>query len=252
MPPKRLGLSKLTMLGYRMMEKEALKYIPKLDGRIVINESIIQHYAPGKDYILVDGGISSSITERLFPIEKTQDGPIHLVGAGMLWDQNGTKLILSALEKHPELELVVHFAGQGVDVPLICKEAEKDARIRYEGMLNVDDLFALYENSDILLNLRLEEELDFHFPSKLLECMATGKHVISTPIAHAERDYGEYISVLHDVTPDGLASKIQELSELGRDWLVERGKAAREYMLANRQWRERTEEILKYLNIYES
>lgn len=251
-PPQRLGLSKFTMMGYRIMEREARKYIPLLDGRVVINENIIQHYAPGKDYILVDGGISEQITKKLFPLRKNIEGPLQLVCAGMLWDQNGTKLILSALENSPELDIVVHFAGMGVDVPLIENAAKTDTRIIYEGMLTVDELFVLYEKSDILLNLRLEEEVDFHFPSKLLECMATGKHVLSTPIAHAERDYGEFISILHDMTPYGLATKIKELGAIGREDLMKRGEAARTYMLSHRQWSERTREILKYLKRNES
>lgn len=251
-PPKRLGLSKLTMLGYRMMEKEAKKYIPLLDGRIVINEAIINHYALGRDYILVDGGISDGIINKLFPLTESASDHLHLVCAGMLWDQNGTKLILSALKQHPELNVTVHFAGSGIDVPLIEEASAIDKRVRYEGMLSVDELFKLYGQSDILLNLRIEEEVDFHFPSKLLECMATGKHVISTPIAHAERDYGEYITILHDITPDGFAHLIQMLSKEGKAELLRRGKSARAFMLANRTWNERTKEILNYLNRHES
>ena len=251
-PPTRLGLSKLTMLGYKMMEKEAEKYIPLLDGRVVINEAIINHYAPGKDYILVDGGISDGIVNRLFPLKETESDHLHLVCAGMLWDQNGTKLILSALKGHPELDVTIHFAGKGIDVPLIEAAAAEDNRVKYEGMLTVDELFKLYERSDVLLNLRIEEDVDFHFPSKLLECMATGKHVISTPIAHAERDYGGYISIFHDITPDGLADLIRQLSDEGKSRLLESGKAARAFMLAHRTWAERTKEIMNYLNRDES
>jgi len=247
-PPKRLGLSKLTMLGYKMMEKEAEKYIPLLDGRIVINEAIIEHYAPGKDFILVDGGISDSIVKRMFPLAETSTDHLHLVCAGMLWDQNGTKLILSALKGHPELDVTVHFAGKGIDVPLIKEAATTDKRIKYEGMLTIDELFTLYEQSDVLLNLRIEEEVDFHFPSKLLECMTTGKHVISTPIAHAERDYGDYITILHDITPDGLAKVIEDVSVIGKEELLNRGKVARKFMLEHRRWNERTKEILEYMN----
>ena len=67
MPPRRLGLSWSTMFGYRMAERIAKKYIPLLDGRIVINERIVEHYSPGKDYILVDGGVNRNILNHLFP-----------------------------------------------------------------------------------------------------------------------------------------------------------------------------------------
>ena len=71
-PPKRLGLGRLTMLGYKIGEKKAKKFLPKVDGRIVINENIITHYAPGKDSILIDGGINDVVIANLLPIKISQ------------------------------------------------------------------------------------------------------------------------------------------------------------------------------------
>ena len=247
-PPKRLKLSRLTMLGYKRMESLAHKYIPLLDGRIVINENIIDHYAPGKDFILIDGGISNSIVKKLFPIKETESGHLQLFCAGMLWDQNGTKLILSTMKKYPDLNAVVHFAGNGIDVPLIIEASKSDSRIKYEGMLNVDNLFKLYEKSDVLLNLRIEEAIDYHFPSKLLEYMATGKLVLSTPIAHAQRDYKDLIIFLEEITPDGLYKKILEINSLGKEEFIKRGEITRRFMLEQRQWNSRTKEIINYIH----
>lgn len=247
-PPQRLGLSKLTMMGYKAMEKSAKKYIPKLDGRIVINESIVDYYALGKDFILVDGGVNEQVLNKLFKLNETSTDYYTLALAGMLWDQNGTKLILETLEKYPDLKVKVLFAGKGIDVDLIKEQAAKDERIMYMGMLSLQEVFKLYEQADILLNLRLAEEVDFHFPSKLLEYMVTGKHVLSTPVAHAERDYGKYVSILKDMTPDGLYMKLNEIMSLGKNELYLRGTEARNFMLENRTWEKRTKEILVYIN----
>lgn len=247
-PPKRLGLSWMTMLGYRLMEKRAKKYIPLLDGRIVINENIVTHYAPGKDYILIDGGLSNQIVEHLFPLEESHTQQYALLCAGMLWDQNGTKLVLDTLDKYPSLDVIVYFAGNGNDVSLIKQRAQADFRIQYCGLLDMKQLFNLYEKADILLNLRIEEDVDFHFPSKLIEYMATGKHVLSTSIAHAERDYGEYITFLDEISVDALAQKIQELINSGKHELYAKGKKAREFMLTKRMWKYRVREILQYIH----
>lgn len=247
-PPKRLGMSRLTMLGYRMAEKVAEKYIPLLDGRIIINELISEHYAPGKDYILVDGGINRQVINHLFPLEEKNDDVYTFVLAGMLWDQNGTKLVLDAMRQYSNPNVRVVFAGKGNDVHLIKIAAENDTRISYVGMLNMDDLFKLYEQADVLLNLRLEEEVDFHFPGKLLEYLATGRYVISTPVAHAERDYGEYMAVLHDKTPVGLIRLMEDVIHLGKHQLNEKGERARQFMLENRTWDYQTKRILEYIN----
>lgn len=247
-PPKRLGLGWFRMKGYEIMEKVAKNYIPKLDGRIVINENIVEHYAPNKDYILVDGGINDQVKENLFPLIPSTSENFIFVLAGMLWDQNGTKLVLDTFEQHPELNAEVYFAGKGNDVELIEQKALNDSRIHYVGMLNIEQLFKLYEKADVLLNLRIEEEVDFHFPSKLLEYLVTGKHVLSTPIAHAGRDYGDYMTILSDITPNGLASSINSIIEMGKTELFSKGQKARTFMLEQRNWKKRTDEIVEYMN----
>lgn len=246
-PPKRLGLSWLTMIGYRLAEKTAKKYIPLLDGRIIINELIEKHYAPGRSYILVDGGVNQQVINHLFPLKEKQGDVFTFVLAGMLWDQNGTKLVLDAMSRYSYPNVRVIFAGKGNDVPLIEEAAKQDSRISYVGMLNMDELFKLYESADVLLNLRMEEEVDFHFPGKLLEYLATGRYVISTPVAHAERDYGAYMAVLHDRTPEGLSRMMEEVLLMGKDLLYETGMKARTFMLANRTWDVQTQRMLKYM-----
>lgn len=247
-PPKRLGLSHLTMFGYKRAEKVAEKYIPLLDGRIIINERIASHYAPEKDYILVDGGVNKQVINHLFPLEEKTGGNYTFVLAGLLWDQNGTKLVLDAMAKYSRSNVRIIFAGKGNDVTLIEDAAKKDSRIKYVGMLNMDALFELYDEADVLLNLRLEEELDFHFPGKLLEYLATGRYVISTPVAHAERDYGKYMSILHNKTPDGLITVMERVQEMGKKALYSMGLRAREFMLNNRTWDVQTKRILDYMN----
>lgn len=246
-PPKHLKLGMLKTLGYRYYERLAHKYIPLVDGRIVINEKIIDEYAPGKDYILIDGGVNNDLIRRLFPLQPSTSTSITYVLAGMLWEQNGTRLILEALKLCPELDVKIIFAGKGNDVKVINVASSVDKRISYVGMLNPDQLFEVYQAADVLLNLRIEEDNDMHFPSKLLEYMSLGKCVLSTPIAHAERDYGEYLDFLHDLTPEGLADKMREISLRSKLDLLDKGLRMREFILSKRTWDIRTQEILDYI-----
>ncbi|MFA6779566.1 MAG: glycosyltransferase [Paludibacteraceae bacterium] len=247
-PPKHQKISRLRMWGFESSEKSAHKYIPNLDGRIIINEKIIDVYAPGKDYILIDGGINNEVIKRLFPLKISENKTITCVLAGLLWAQNGTKLVMQTLRKYPKLDVKVIFAGNGIDVPQLEEMAKSDSRIQYVSRLTMDELFKYYEQADVLLNLRIEEEVDMHFPSKLLECLTMGKLVISTPVAHADRDYGQYMEVLHNITPDGFATKLQEIYDRPKQELLEKGMKAREFMLQNRTWKIRTKEFMEYVN----
>ena len=209
----------------------------------------MDHYAPGKDYILIDGGITEQLVGKLFPLKETSSAEYTFVLAGMLWDQNGTRLILDALEQRPDLNVRVKICGKGIDVPLIQEAAKSDARIEYLGMLTQEELFKVYENADVLLNLRIEEKEDFHFPGKFLECLAMGKLVLTTPIAHVERDYGNFVKILHNITGEGLACVMEEITRTPKSELLEKGKAARAFMLENRTWSQRTKDIVKYMEL---
>lgn len=248
-PPKRLGLSKMTMLAYKLSELAAKKYIPRMDGRIVINESIVRHYSPDKDFLLIDGGINDSVLNTLFPLRMSCSDIYTFVCAGMLWDQNGTKLILEAMKVNKNPKIKVLFAGRGIDVPIIEEASRHDSRIEYLGMLTMEKLFKVYEQADVLMNLRIEEEMDFHFPSKLLEILASGKCVISTPIAHAKRDYGKYIEILEPISAEALSNLINRITLVSKSDLCERGKEQRQFMIQHRNWNVRTAEILKYMNL---
>ena len=247
-PPATLNLSVIKMFGYKQYEKLAHKFIPKLDGRIVINENIVKEYAPSCDYILIDGGVNDIFIKTLFPLRISDNNTVTYVLAGMLWEQNGTRILLEAIKLKPYLNLKVIFAGQGNDVPLIIETSKNDPRVEYVGMLSIDELMKYYEQADILLNLRVEEDNDMHFPSKLLEYMSVGKWVISTPVAHAPRDYGNYLDILYDYTPEGLAQKMEELSCLSKKQMYDFGMQARNYILRYRTWDTRTKEIIQYIN----
>lgn len=72
--------------------------------------------------------------------------------------------------------------------------------------------------------------------------------MISTPIAHAERDYGDFITFVRDVTPDGLAKVINKVCSKSKEELVTMGISAREFMLNERNWKAQTNRIINYLS----
>jgi len=86
-----------------------------------------------------------------------------------------------------------------------------------------------------------------HFPSKLIEYMGVGKWILSTPIAHSERDYSEYLDFLYDLNPNALSLKLDQISRIPKKELFEKGVKARKFILENRTWKMRTKEIVNYI-----
>ena len=53
---------------------------------------------------------------------------------------------------------------------------------------------------------------------------------------------------MDQINPRELSSYIDEIADLSNYEMYERGLQARNYMLNNRTWDKRSEEILKYIN----
>jgi glycosyltransferase involved in cell wall biosynthesis len=251
MPPKVLHLDIFRKFIYRWVEIFAKLIIPRLDGRIVITEAIARDYAPKNHFLLLDGGIGTSIIDRLFPLVLKPDRMETIfLCAGSLWAGNGINLIIDAMKLNKNQNIKIWFAGKGPDVSLIEDATINDGRIVYLGLLDLDQLFQAYQLSDALLNIRVipEGEGDYLFPSKLIEYISTGRIVISTNAVHIKRDYGQLCFILNEVKPQALSQIINTVSELSSKYIYEKGITNRQFILNNYTWDKRSIQIINYMN----
>jgi glycosyltransferase involved in cell wall biosynthesis len=248
--PEGLKYGVIKTLVYRILTKSADSCIPKLDGRIVITDSIAKHYAPNGHSLRVDGGVTELVVRRLFPLVPAQSGEaLTLLFAGGLDEWNHIPLILDMMRLDPDPKLKLWLAGNGALVNDVNEAAKNDKRIAYLGVLNHDQLFEYYQKADVLLNLRNTKDpaMQYAFPSKLLEILAVGKPVITTSIAHTNVEYGPYCFVLLDETPRGLMEMVRKIGDVSLEERVTIGKRAREFMLQEHTWKKQGMRIKEYL-----
>jgi glycosyltransferase involved in cell wall biosynthesis len=124
-----------------------------------------------------------------------------------------------------------------------------DKRVVYKGILDHAALFKLYEDADLLLNVRVTRSMntDYLFPSKMLEYLVVGKPVLSTAVAHVEKDYGDFCYIVEEETAAALAEKIVSVKRIPASERYELGCRARAFMLKNRTWDAQGKRILDYL-----
>jgi hypothetical protein len=249
MPPKQLKLNSLKLLIYKTVEFFAKYFIPKIDGRIVINENIAKDYAPNKHYILVDGGIGDDVLNRLFDIKvRSQRDVTKFLIAGSISPINGTRLIGETMKINNNSKIKIIFAGNGRDEDYVEYLASTDKRVEYRGILNLDELFKLYEEVDVLMNLRTTDEEDkYLFPSKIIEYLTIGKYVITTNVSHIKKEYGFLCNVLEKPDPIILSSAIDKIQNLKYSELVGNGIKSREFMIDTHTWEKQAIKIHNYI-----
>ena len=250
MPPGSLG--KLRDWIYQVSEailKIALKHI---DGAAVIVENIINRYCRGIPWLLVDGGVSPDIQSRLFDLNRDgpDDGITRFVFAGSLARHNGLYWLLDALRKNtnPNLQLTIAGAAEGDVAEAIATHVKNDSRVRYVGMLDLDQLFSLYRQCDCVMNLRMTKGLDTStwFPSKFLEAMVVGRSVLSTNVSHLKEVYGKYCYVLEDENADALSDMLDCICLAGRKARDLMGAGARNMMLKEHTWEIQMKRLVQF------
>lgn len=153
------------------------------------------------------------------PLE-TGDEPIiehSVVYTGVLSE---SRVNLSALipaikivrQKYPDA--TIYLAGAGHN-PYMEAEENK-TYIKYVGSLPADKAKKLQQKAHILVNLRQNAPIfRYSFPSKLTSYLSTGRPIINTRLDCIPEEYGEFVHLLDNLTPENIAKEIMDIFESG-------------------------------------
>ncbi|MBX3119935.1 MAG: glycosyltransferase [Fimbriimonadaceae bacterium] len=226
------------------------RIIPKVDGLLVANQAIIEDFAQGRDALLIEGGVPSAFVQRFASRHKQDEDHFNIVFAGQLSELNGIPLIIEAMKRLQGDRYRLSIAGGGEYADAVKKAAEADPRITYHGLIPHHEVLALYAKADLLLSLRRThyQTHRYVFPSKVVECLATGCPLLTTDTGHAREEFGSFVILLEDETPEAVADKIEEIATWSPDKRAKLGKAAQAYVKANRSWESNVKRLKDYLD----
>lgn len=173
----------------------------------------------------------------------------HLVYAGQLSVLNGVTLLLEALKHISNPKLKVTILGGGEFASQVEEAAQHDSRIQFLGLRPHDEVLKIYEQADLLVNLRRTDYQThrYVFPSKVVECLATGRPLLSTCTGHVESEFQDLVFPLRHEEPEALARAIEELTEMPREQREAVGVRARNYVLENKTWEGHARRFQDYL-----
>ncbi len=226
--------------------------VGKADGLLVCNPAIVEDFAPGHSSLLVEGGVLARFIDRFSPQGKPHVGPFRIAMAAFLIAPNGVDLLLDAMSLLDDPDLRVTIVGRGDRAEAVAEAARKDPRIVYPGPVSHDEVLKLYEDSDLLLSLRgVSMRTDrYLFPSKIFECLATGRPLLAAPMGHMVSEFGDYVYLLEEWTPEALASKIRSIKATPAAERAELGRRAQTFIRENRTWEVNARRIVSYLRTF--
>jgi glycosyltransferase involved in cell wall biosynthesis len=228
------------------------KLLPHFDGLVVVNKCIVEHFAPSTPFVRIEGGVNEAFFQHALSCHRRSNErrtQFIIVSAGTLYDINGISEILEAFSLLPSTDYRLRIAGSGPLSEKVKQAAKADPRIEYCGYLSLEEIIELYTSADVLINMRPTKRIktDYFFPSKILEYLASGTPVITTCTGHIEEDYSDFVFLLKDESPQGLAQLMQVVAAMELNLRIQKGKAAQTYIRTHNTWEMQGCRVFKFI-----
>lgn len=216
---------------------------------IVLTQAMNDYINPtGKPYVVLEGQADVSMEEKK-PSPGIKVKPRTLLYAGGISKIYGSEILVQGfrMANIPDTRLEIY--GYGDYMEELTTIAQEDPRVCYGGLLMNDQVVEKEQQATLLVNPRPTDAafVKYSFPSKTMEYMASGTPVLTTVLPGMPREYHPYVYLLEEETPQGVAKKLTEVLSQTDEALFEKGMAAREFILREKNNVAQAEKILEML-----
>lgn len=167
--------------------------------------------------------------------------------AGSFESYNGVLELIDAVRSVPDPTLRLEVLGSGSLLARVERAAAPDPRIVVRGRVAHTEAEETLSAADLLVCLRdLSDPVSsFSFPSKLVECLASGVPVIASPVVDTD-EFRAVVEVVDSLDPASIATAIQRCLQ-HPEQAQARAVAARRYVLAHHDWRQIGLDVVTFL-----
>ncbi len=208
----------------------------KYDGYLFLTEAM-SHVVnkKGKPYVVVEGIADAQMQDIENRLENKYSKKTILY-AGGLHREYGIHLLVEAFKRIVGQDVELHIYGKGNYVPELEQAALADPRIKYFGTRSNQEIVIEQLKAHILVNPRptKEEFVKYSFPSKIMECMASGTPLLTTRLPGIPSDYYPHIYTIDDETVEGIYKAMKKLLEMPIESLYQKGLGAKEFIISKK------------------
>lgn len=211
-----------------------------------MNEVVNKQKRP---YIVVEG-LSDIKTEETSITTESKNEKFTVLYAGGIKKEYGAELMVKGFHQIHNDDIELHIYGYGPYVKEIEEINKVDPRIKYLGTKTNQEIVALQKKAHLLINPRPtdQEFVKYSFPSKIMECMASGTPLLTTVIPGMPKEYYPYVYLIKDENLNGFSTALEDVISKTEEELTQKGHAAQEFILENKNNIVQAKRILALLN----
>ena len=237
---------------YKIFKKvtndQLYKCFSQIDGFVLVSKFMTESLPIGdKPWTVVEGIYNDQVNTG--PAPKIVSDKKIILYTGTLARRYGILRLLEAFGLIDDKNYLLVICGDGDTKEDINLAAEKDTRIIYKGSIDRAEVLKLQQQASLLINPRTAEGefTKFSFPSKTMEYLASGVPTLLYKLPGIPDEYYNNCYNLEDVSVSALANKITEILSLDPAVLAEKGRLAREFILANKNPEKQCEKVYKII-----
>ena len=226
-----------------------MKYIPHFTHYVLLTKQMNSIVNPkNKPYIIMEGLVDSRLE---IPERNKKESKRIAIYAGGLREEYGLKLLVEGFLKAAVDNSELWIYGSGAYSEELHNYSQQFDSIKFFGVHPNEEIVETEMSATLLINPRptKEELTQYSFPSKNMEYMVSGTPVLTTILPGMPEEYYEYVYLFDQgETIDGYASVIKRVLSLPEKELKQKGKAARQWVLDNKNNNKQSERILSFIN----
>lgn len=175
-----------------------------------------------KPYFILEGMVYAENIENIV-IDNHVDKNIVLY-AGALFEQFGIKKLVDAC-CNIDIDCELYLYGEGDCVDYIKKISRNNPKIKYKGVVSLDEITLAERKAKLLVNPRPSSELctKYSFPSKTLEYMSVARPIITTKLEGIPKEYYKYLFTFEGETVDEIRNTIKRYLKMDCNYLDQCG-----------------------------
>lgn len=183
-----------------------------------------------KPFIVIEGQCDYKMKDEP-SIEKSH--PRIAMYAGGIHKEFGIERMVNAFLKANCKDWELHIYGDGNYQTELKHIAENHSNVLYHGVVGNQEITKKQLESSLLLNPRLTdaEYVKYSFPSKTMECMASGTPLLTTRLPGMPSEYYPYVYFFDDESEEGMAETLKNVLEKDETELNEKGSLAKRFVI---------------------
>lgn len=188
-----------------------------------------------RPYIVVEG-LSDIKSSDSTTASVSKNERFTIMYAGGIKKEYGAELMVKAFQQLPYDDIELHVYGYGSYVKELEEISKADPRIKYMGTKGNVEIVALQKKAHLLINPRTtnQEFVKYSFPSKIMECMASGTPLLTTLIPGMPEEYYPFVYLIKEENLNGFSAALEEVINKTEEELTQKGHAAQEFIIENK------------------